>query len=55
MIEQSQLDAAIKAQIEPLNLKLGESDSAVVLNKSGNLQTIMIVRTKVTFTQLNSH
>ena len=49
MIEQSQLLAAIKAQIEPLNLKVGESDEAVVLNKSGNLQTITFIRTEQTF------
>ena len=55
MIEQSQLDAAIQSQIIPLNLKLGEFDSAVVLNTLGNLQTITIIRTKVTFTQFDSH
>lgn len=52
MIEQSQLDAAIKAQLEPLNLKVGEKDEAVVLNKSGNLQTITFIRTGQTFTRV---
>ena len=51
MIEQSQLLAAIEAQIIPLNLKVGESDNAVVLNKSGDLQTITIVRTEQYFTR----
>ena len=49
MIEQSQLSAAIDSQIIPLNLKVGQSESAVVLNKSGNLQTITFIRTEQTF------
>lgn len=49
MIEQIQIDAALAAQIIPLNLQVGESDKAVVLNKSGNLQTITFIRTEQAF------
>ena len=53
MIEQSQIDAAIQAQIIPLNLQVGESDSAVVLNTLGKLQTITFIRTEQTFIRQN--
>lgn len=46
MIEKSQIDAALEAQIIPLNLQVGESDSAVVLNTLGKLQTVIFTRTK---------
>ena len=43
-IEQSQIQAALEAQIQPLNLNVGQSESAVVVDKSGNLQTITFTR-----------
>jgi len=46
MIERSQIDAALASQIAPLNLQVGKSDTAVVLNTLGNLQTITFTRTK---------
>ena len=49
MIDSIQLSAAIASQIEPLNLKVGESDTAVVLNTLGQLQTITFIRTEQTF------
>lgn len=43
-IHPSQIRAAYDAQIAQLNLKAGDSDSAVVLDKSGNLRTIIFTR-----------
>ena len=49
MIDQIQIQSALEAQIEPLNLKVGESDSAVVLNTLGQLQTVIFIRTEKAF------
>ena len=49
MIEQSQISAAIESQIKPLNLAVGQSDEAVVLNTLGQLQIITFIRTEQTF------
>ena len=46
MIESIQINAALAAQISPLKLKVGQSDSAVVLNTLGQLKTVIFTRTK---------
>ena len=43
-IHPSQIRAAYAAQIEQLKLEVNESDSAVVVDKSGQLQTITFTR-----------
>ena len=44
MIEQSQINAALEAQIVPLKLEVGQSETAIVLNKSGKLETVIFTR-----------
>ena len=43
-IHPSQIRAAYAAQIAQLDLKVGEFDNAVVVDKKGNLQTITFTR-----------
>ena len=43
-IHPSQIRAAYAAQIESLRLEVGQSERAVVLNKSGKLETVIFTR-----------